>query len=181
MLCDKCGKNEATVYYRQEINGEVTETALCAECAENAGVIGKNAGFFSAAGGAGIGSFLDGFFDTPFALASHRAAGKEKVCPLCGAAYRDIVKSNKCGCARCYDTFREELAATIEKLHGRVKHIGRAPAGRAALRDRENKLASLRRSMAEAVERQDFEAAAKYRDELRTLEQQKGADAGAQG
>ena len=33
MLCQKCKKNEATVYYKENINGHVTEYNLCPECA----------------------------------------------------------------------------------------------------------------------------------------------------
>ena len=33
MKCDRCGKNEATFYYKSNINGRVTETHLCPDCA----------------------------------------------------------------------------------------------------------------------------------------------------
>ncbi len=34
MLCTKCGKNEANVYFSQTINGKKTEYNLCSECAK---------------------------------------------------------------------------------------------------------------------------------------------------
>lgn len=34
MKCERCGKNEATFYYKSSINGKVTELHLCPECAE---------------------------------------------------------------------------------------------------------------------------------------------------
>ena len=36
MLCDKCGKREATVHMMQNINGQVSEINLCSECARQA-------------------------------------------------------------------------------------------------------------------------------------------------
>lgn len=39
MKCEKCGKNEATFFYRSNINGKVTETHLCGECAAKEGYI----------------------------------------------------------------------------------------------------------------------------------------------
>ena len=33
MMCTKCGKKEASVYYKQNINGNVTEMNLCEDCA----------------------------------------------------------------------------------------------------------------------------------------------------
>jgi Uncharacterized protein with conserved CXXC pairs len=48
-----------------------------------------------------------------------------KVCNLCGSTIKDITKSGKVGCARCYDTFRNELLVTIANIHGNIKHRGR--------------------------------------------------------
>ncbi|MDR3277575.1 MAG: UvrB/UvrC motif-containing protein [Oscillospiraceae bacterium] len=37
MKCQNCGKNEVNFYYSSNINGTVTETRLCSECAEKLG------------------------------------------------------------------------------------------------------------------------------------------------
>ena len=33
MKCEKCGKNEATMYYKETINGVTREMHLCPDCA----------------------------------------------------------------------------------------------------------------------------------------------------
>ena len=33
MLCQNCGKNEATTHLKRIINGEAAETHLCSQCA----------------------------------------------------------------------------------------------------------------------------------------------------
>ena len=38
MLCQKCGKNEATTYYEYTINGQKTQIYLCPQCAHEAGL-----------------------------------------------------------------------------------------------------------------------------------------------
>ncbi len=38
MKCDRCGKNDATFYYKSNINGRVTETHLCPDCARRHGL-----------------------------------------------------------------------------------------------------------------------------------------------
>ena len=45
MKCEKCGKNEATMYYKETINGVTREMHLCPECAqkENLGGAFENA------------------------------------------------------------------------------------------------------------------------------------------
>ena len=39
MKCQNCGRNEATYYYKSSINGRVTETHLCADCARKLGYV----------------------------------------------------------------------------------------------------------------------------------------------
>ena len=39
MKCEHCGKNEATFYYKSNINGKVTEHHLCADCAKEMGYV----------------------------------------------------------------------------------------------------------------------------------------------
>ena len=34
MKCEKCGKNEATMYYKETVNGVTREMHLCPECAK---------------------------------------------------------------------------------------------------------------------------------------------------
>ena len=34
MKCEKCGKNEATMYYKETVNGVTRELHLCPECAQ---------------------------------------------------------------------------------------------------------------------------------------------------
>ena len=37
MKCERCGRNEATFYYQSNINGKVTQVHLCSACAEELG------------------------------------------------------------------------------------------------------------------------------------------------
>ena len=34
MKCEKCGKNEATMYYKETVNGVTREMHRCPECAQ---------------------------------------------------------------------------------------------------------------------------------------------------
>ena len=59
MKCQNCGRNEATYYYKSSINGRVTETRLCADCARKLGYVQRMQpdSFFG-----------DDFFSHPFRL-----------------------------------------------------------------------------------------------------------------
>ena len=39
MKCQNCGKNEATFYYKSNINGRVMESHLCPQCAQKLGLM----------------------------------------------------------------------------------------------------------------------------------------------
>ncbi|NLE12540.1 MAG: hypothetical protein GX628_02560 [Clostridiales bacterium] len=185
MLCQKCGINTANVFYKQNNNGKVTELALCSECAASAGAsrtaATQSGGFFGDPFGIDLFSSLLG---TPVQV---RGASTEKVCPLCGSSYRELVSGGKVGCAKCYEVFKEELAPTVAKIHGRSRHVGRIPSGYVNdyVNDNEKILGSpvkteeqilkeritaLNNEQKKAVEVQNYERAAELRDEIRRLE-----------
>lgn len=59
MKCERCGQREATFYYQSNINGKVTQVHLCPECAAELGYTRGMSNSFC--------SFRRSFFD-PFSL-----------------------------------------------------------------------------------------------------------------
>jgi len=170
MLCTKCKKNNATVFYKQVINGTVKEAALCADCAAemNIGAFKSTAqplGGFSSPSMSGLNLISSLFGESP---RSYRGV-PNKVCPLCGSSYGDIAKSGKVGCAKCYETFRAELMPTVTGIHGRVKHTGRAPKEFRSRLETKKSIDALGEKLTKAIENQEFEEAAKIRDEIKKL------------
>ncbi|MDO4810697.1 MAG: UvrB/UvrC motif-containing protein [Eubacteriales bacterium] len=41
MKCERCGRNEATFYFKSNINGQIAEQHLCADCAREMGYTEK--------------------------------------------------------------------------------------------------------------------------------------------
>lgn len=74
MRCDRCGKNEATFYYKSNINGKVTQVHLCHQCAEELGYTDS----FRSAGMTG-GLFGD-FFSRPFGMLEPFFSGLAPAC-----------------------------------------------------------------------------------------------------
>ena len=50
-----------------------------------------------------------------------------KTCKYCGRTLKGFSESGLLGCEHCYETFSEELAVILPKLHGVVEHKGKAP------------------------------------------------------
>ncbi len=176
MLCSKCKKKNAVVYYKETVNGKTTEYALCADCAAEAEKAKKPSGYDMADDFFGMGSL----FQTLLGGTHPQSAGKR--CPLCGASFEQIAQSGKVGCAKCYETFAGELAPTVARIHGGAPaQAGRAPRrfGETRLKqqkeaERQKKLDTLKADMKAAVEAEEFEKAASLRDQIRALESGEG-------
>ena len=111
MLCENCKKNNATTYFKQNINGNIQEVYLCSECAAKLDMGGMSSSLF------------DFFMPSQFRV---RAEREQKKCG-CGTTFYNISKTGKVGCPDCYETFRNELAAVLKKINGAKQHTGRCP------------------------------------------------------
>lgn len=166
MLCDQCGQKPATTHVKTNINGVTHAYHLCEECA-------AKMGYHTAAGlggGFGLNDLFGSFFGE--SLAAHPRAAQTVRCPGCGASFDDIARSGRVGCAKCYETFLDQLLPSLQRMHGKSRHAGKAPSGATAEAKRESRLESLKRQLAAAVDAQEYEKAAGLRDEIRQLEGQ---------
>jgi protein arginine kinase activator len=160
MLCDYCQKNEATNILKQTVNGTSKVLHICDSCA--------NSMLFS-------NLFSDFSIHNIFTKGLQNERPK-KTCPHCQTTLDDILSSGKVGCAECYETFSAELSRSIEKIHGKSRHVGKVPQSAAGRLQRKNKLTELKMELNRLIAEQKFEEAAVVRDEIKKLEssQQKG-------
>lgn len=173
MLCEKCSKNEATVFYREIVNGKEKKYSLCSDCAaklEKEGKISFGAdmpfgNFFNDYDP--MGSLFGSLFAPSFSLQPKSA--EQKKCPLCGSTFEELVENGKVGCPKCYEAFADELEPTVRSIHGKTKHTGRAPGKLKAKIDRMKQISSLESEMKDAIKAQNFERAAEIRDQLKEL------------
>lgn len=97
-------------------------------------------------------------------------APPDLACKSCGQTFRAFRESSKFGCSECYTYYQEQLEALLPRFQRDTRHTGKVPrggAGRARLRE---EILELRMRKDEAVEREDFEAAARLRDQIRKLQ-----------
>lgn len=163
MLCEECGKNQATVSITVTTGNGVGVRRLCPECMKKMEL--------SLAKG-DIHSFLSSILSI---LSNEKKDDQPgPVCSSCGLSYAEFEHTGRLGCAQCYRDFSAQLKPMLQKIHGRTQHAGRRPAAFVPdPKDELNaKILKLRQLMDEAVADENFEDAAKYRDELRALSQQ---------
>lgn len=93
-------------------------------------------------------------------------------CPNCGITYKEFRSAGRLGCPNDYTAFHDELLPLLESIHGETQHVGKIPKHAPELSQRQYELIRLRNSLRSAVESEQYEDAARLRDEIRTLEEQ---------
>jgi len=176
MLCERCKKNEANYYYRENVNGTEKAYHLCAECASELEKTGEIKGI-------GSESFLDGFFggtniNNVFTSLFTTSAKEPRLaspspektkCSLCGASFEELAKEGKAGCPKCYEFFAEELEHSIARIHGRTYHTGKEPMKYKEKNETKRRIATLETELKEAIKTENYERAAELRDEIKSL------------
>jgi protein arginine kinase activator len=161
MLCQRCKKTTATVHITDitEANENV-ERHLCERCAEQEGVMQKTSM-------EPLNELL-----TNFVLGQAGAAAVDDLrCESCGMTFADFRSQGVLGCPADYEVFGKLLDPLISQAHeGATHHTGHIPAGRPATEIREHELIRLQRELDSAVAREDYESAARLRDQLKAAE-----------
>lgn len=91
-------------------------------------------------------------------------------CPHCGLDFSRYRQTYMLGCPHCYDAFGEALEADIRKIHGATEHTGGRTHSQEKLADFQSRLKTLKHELEDAVRREDFDKAARLRDELKELQ-----------
>ncbi len=165
MLCQVCGKKNANVHVKQIVNDVKTEMMLCEDCAQNLGVTSAIEEEFNSGFGDLFGSFFPSYVASPYRLDYSVSR-----CEKCGTSFEDVSSTGKLGCANCYKTFYDELLPYIKRIHGNTKHAGKvALCARACADNCKSKIEELQIKLKRAVENQEFEQAAVFRDEIKKL------------
>jgi len=106
----------------------------------------------------------------PSAPLADRGTASEAACPECGMTYEEFRQSGRFGCANDYHVFGQELIRLLDRIHGSSRHTGTGPGGRVVQGGEVvDELSRLRARLRDAVDEEDYEEAARLRDEIRQL------------
>ena len=156
MLCDECRKNNATVHLAKIVNGKRSEAHLCEQCASK--YTNLNTDF-------SIQNIMSGFLSD--------VAGVEKsstlVCGNCGMTYEEFKRSGKFGCSRCYGSFEKKVASFVRNIHSHDSHVGKIPVKAGKELKSKKELEDLKYKLREAIENEEYEKAAEYRDKIKEM------------
>lgn len=184
MLCDNCGKREANVRYSENINGRKKELNLCEECSKKLGIEPMDFNMpidFSSF----FGEFMEGLVAPELITMPIVNEIKTLKCENCGYTFEDIANSGKLGCGNCYEVFEDRLDPIIRRIQGDNRHVGRVgkildskieqklsqkQQGRQESK-KGSQLEELQEKLKQAIKKEEYEEAAKIRDEIKKISQ----------
>jgi protein arginine kinase activator len=188
MLCEVCNMRDAKICYTEIINGQKREQYLCEECAAKRTSIMKNP---FADGSFSLGGLLAGLISKELNKASNGDKRKTEIeskvdadkeelcCSECGMTLKEFRDTGKFGCPNCYKTFEPFFSKNIKIIQATDRHCGKYPknykdiaekAGKEKAEGKAEELSNVEMlsiRLQQAVEREDFEEAAKIRDEIK--------------
>lgn len=164
MLCDDCKKRSATVFLKKIINNNVVEKHLCEDCKGSYSEISFGDFSLGIDNKFPIQDILKGLFGNSF---GEGVAQQEAACPTCEMTYSDFSRGGKIGCSNCYNVFGDSLEPIIRRVHGACGHTGKAPARTASKLVIKQKIKQMRQELDRLVCKEEYEAAAKVRDQIR--------------
>ena len=166
MICDRCGKREATIKYVQIINGNKQELHLCSNCGREVGVSDFN-----------MPLDLSGFFGELFSNYDMQVLSKKQniVCENCGTNFEDFLNTGKLGCANCYKVFEKKLSPILKRIQGSNEYLGNSSQDTTIEKidksenEKDKKIKNLEEKLKKCIKEENYEEAAKIRDELKIL------------
>ncbi len=159
--CDQCDK-PATHHSVEIVKGQKIEKHLCEEHAIQEGLAIK-------AVQTPINKLLTNFVKQQ----SLPSPQPEWVCDQCGMTFTEFREHSLLGCPECYRAFEEPLAPLLERAHeGETQHLGKVPHRVGEGEQRQQHLLRMRKRLEEAVACEDYELAARLRDDIQRLEGQ---------
>jgi len=161
--CDKC-ERPATNHSVEIVKGQKLEKHLCDYHAAQEGLSAKAV----AQQHASLPQLLDTFVK---AQTGQGVEPSDAACQTCGMTFREFREHSLLGCPDCYRSFEKALSPLLERAHdGATHHVGKVPRRAGANEQRQQQLSHLRKRLGEAVTEEDYELAARLRDEIHRYE-----------
>lgn len=181
MLCDRCHKRDAKILYTEIINGVKKEQHLCEECATDYTSFQMEKPLLNSDLTLGdlLSTLLGGYSDD-----EKRKAIRSITCSNCGTTYDEFLRMGRFGCYKCYKSFDTDgrLARTLKGIQGAENHTGKRPTGYVAESADQNikdftEIEKLTMKLQEAIEKEEFEEAARLRDLIKMKREEEASNA----
>ena len=170
MLCENCKKNTAVVHMKGLLNGAPTELHLCQECSFNMVNMEMPTSLENIF--KGILESVQSMGPMTIGPLSNRQVVRKAPgpCNVCGLSYDQFKATGKLGCEACYQAFPKEIVALFKNVQGSSHHEGKFPKRVGTQFRQQREVDKLRSTLKKAIDEENFEEAARIRDQIRNLE-----------
>ena len=86
-------------------------------------------------------------------------------CPICRTSLEEILRNKSVGCPFCYECFKDSIDKMLIEIHGLNTHVDTIPHEKPT-----EAVLKIKQLLAKAIEAENYELAAQYRDQLREME-----------
>jgi len=152
MLCERCKQHFATVNITHNLNGVKTKINICDICSLEIAVVEYAQNNFKA------------MFDK---LQNIVQEIKSENCNTCGLTFEALTKGGNLGCAQCYQSFSHVLKKILQDTQAGETHKGEIPWRTHQNLIKERRIETLEHEKQKAIDTEDFDLAAKLRDQIR--------------
>ena len=162
MLCERCHKRLATLRYSEVIDGKAIARSICQNCLNE--IQGDASTGFEMSGAA-----PPPRHDLLQRVATDRLA-RHIVCSACGLQLAEGLQRGILGCPVCYDSFADHLPNVLRGIQPGLRHRGKMPSRDASREQLHMQLQTKRALLRSALKTENYEDAARLRDEIKGLE-----------
>ena len=164
MMCEDCGIRPAKFHLMTIINGDRVEQNLCPVC------MAKHQKRIPGIDFGNLAGILNSMLESGDETEERQEAEPDlPACEQCGMTYAEFQKGGMLGCARCCQAFRTPMNALLQRVHGNTQHAGKVPGGEHSGVSIRMNIDRLKQKLQKAVEAEEYEQAARYRDAIRAL------------
>jgi protein arginine kinase activator len=154
--CEECHKERATVHITDLEGDEPVLRHLCRECARNQKDFPEI-------------DQTEVFAQLLSNIIPELKELSNRICPACKISYLTFRHTGRLGCPQCYEAFDAALQSVLQGVHGATQHVGKVSVGADVGSTLENRIRALENLLQDAVSREEYERAARIRDEIRDL------------
>jgi len=163
MKCQMCNKAKAIVHVTDLSGGKKAERHLCFECAQKVGEAYPATVSLST-----LSELISQVSGTPPGEGGAREV-PDISCSVCGMSLAEFQKEGRFGCPNDYQVFRDHISPLLERVHDGTTHVGKVPKAAGVDVKTQTEVRALRARLKTAVDREEYEEAARLRDELAKL------------
>lgn len=165
MICQICGKHNASMLVQQIVGGKAKSLYMCRSCAKKHNLFADERQMHLS-----LKELFDGITPSP-AGTNDAASGNElTACPECGTPLSRIKEKKMLGCSRCFFYFRNTVVKLMQGAQQEVFYSGALPARLETFSGPVLSMQQLEAELKRAVENEEFELAAYYRDRIKERE-----------